>query len=81
MWSLNVLVVVSLAALCAADSEENLTASSIELTADNFDKEIDGKNVLVTFYSPRYVSRHPNLFSENPIIVYHKIENDFMIVT
>lgn len=45
--------VLSLAfSCCTADP-----ISSIELTRDNFDSEINGKNTLVIFYSPRQVHR------------------------
>lgn len=53
MWSLNVLLLISCAVFCSADSEETVTATSIELTTANFDLETDGNNVLVVFYSPR----------------------------
>lgn len=53
MWSLKVLLLISFAIFCSADSEETVTAASIELTTANFDLETDGKNVLAVFYSPR----------------------------
>lgn len=36
--------------ICLCAAEHN---SSIELKRENFDTEIEGKNVLVIFYSPR----------------------------
>lgn len=56
MWSLSVLMLVLCAAFCLADSEDAVKTASIELKENNFIEETNDRNVLVLFYSPRYVS-------------------------
>lgn len=56
MWSLSVLMLVLCAAFCLAESDEAVPTASVELKENNFIEETNDRNVLVLFYSPRYVS-------------------------
>lgn len=47
--SLNILLILSSIAMCICAE----AISSVPLTRDNFESEIEGKNNLVIFYSPR----------------------------
>lgn len=62
MWSLNLLLLLSCAIFCMADSEETVSPASVELTENNFDEETNARTVLVTYYSPKYVSFFCHIF-------------------